>query len=145
MHEGTPNFEQIVKESPYLVVDGELPWGFWSAGCDPDSPSAGWIIDGMGAARRFFLQHYTSLSVIHNYKEQHPNRMFDEANAPEYSMIVWKKSMINADSLRKYHMPVSDHYFQKRMEHWFHVVFLIIFVTIWDIASNCRDWECRKR
>ena len=32
MHEGTPNFEQIVKESPYLVVDGELPWGFWSAG-----------------------------------------------------------------------------------------------------------------
>ena len=112
MHEGTPNFEQIVKESPYLVVDGELPWGFWSAGCDPDSPSAGWIIDGMGAARRFFLQHYTSLSVIHNYKEQHPNRMFDEANAPEYSMIVWKKSMINADSLRKYHMPVSDHYFQ---------------------------------
>ena len=114
MHEGTPNFEQIVKESPYLVVDGELPWGFWSAGCDPDSPSAGWIIDGMGAARRFFLQHYTSLSVIHNYKEQHPNRMFDEANAPEYSMIVWKKSMINADSLRKYHMPVSDHYFQKK-------------------------------
>ena len=114
MHEGTPNFEQIVKESPYLVVDGELPWGFWSAGCDPDSPSAGWIIDGMGAARRFFLQHYTSLSVIHNYKEQHPNRMFDDANAPEYSMIVWKKSMINADSLRKYHMPVSDHYFQKK-------------------------------
>ena len=49
-----PIFEQIVKESPYLVVDGELPWGFWSAGCDPDSPSAGWIIDGMGAARRFF-------------------------------------------------------------------------------------------
>lgn len=31
------------------------------------------------------------MSVIHNYKEQHPNRMFDEANAPEYSMIVWKK------------------------------------------------------
>ena len=40
--------------------------------------------------------------------------MFDDANAPEYSMIVWKKSMINADSLRKYHMPVSDHYFQKK-------------------------------
>lgn len=35
MHEGTPKFDQIVAESPYLVVDGELPWGFWSVGADP--------------------------------------------------------------------------------------------------------------
>lgn len=114
MHEGTPKFDQIVRESPYLVVDGELPWGFWSVGADPDSPSAGWIIDGLQAARRLFLQHYTSLSVIHNYKEQHPNHRFDENNPPEYSMIVWKKSMITEDSLRQYHMPVSDGYFQKK-------------------------------
>lgn len=52
MHEGTPKFDQIVAESPYLVVDGELPWGFWSVGADPDSPSAGWIIDGLQVARR---------------------------------------------------------------------------------------------
>ena len=114
MHEGTANFNQIVAESPYLVVDGELPWGFWSAGADPDSPSAGWIIDGMQTARRLFLQHFTSLSVIHNYKEQHPNRMFDENNPPEYSMVVWKKTMITEDSLRKYHMPFSASYFQKK-------------------------------
>ena len=113
MHEGTPKFDQIVNESPYLVVDGELPWGFWSVGADPDSPSAGWIIDGLQAARRLFLQHYTSLSVIHNYKEQHPNNRFDENNPPEYSMIVWKKSMITEDSLRQHHMPVSDSYFLK--------------------------------
>lgn len=114
MHEGTPKFDQIVAESPYLVVDGELPWGFWSVGADPDSPSAGWLIDGMQAARRLFLQHYTSLSIIHNYKEQHPNRMFDENNPPEYSMVVWKKTMITEDSLRQHHMPVSDSYFQKK-------------------------------
>ena len=101
MHEGTVKFDQIVKESPYLVVDGELPWGFWSVGADPDSPSAGWIIDGMQTARRLFLQHYTSLSIIHNYKEQHPNNRFDENNPPEYSMIVWKKTMITEDSLRQ--------------------------------------------
>lgn len=112
MHEGTANFDQIVKESPYLVVDGELPWGFWSVGADPDSPSAGWIIDGMQAARRLFLQHFTSLSVIHNYKEQHANRAFDESNPPRYSMVVWKETMINEDSLRKYHMPVSSGYFR---------------------------------
>ena len=114
MHEGTPKFDQIVAESPYLVVDGELPWGFWSVGADPDSPSAGWIIDGVQAARRLFLQHYTSLSVIHNYKEQHPNNRFDENNPPEYSMVVWKKTMITEDSLLQHHMPVSDSYFRKK-------------------------------
>ena len=114
MHEGTDNFDQIVKESPYLVVDGELPWGFWSVGADPDSPSAGWIIDGLQTARRLFLQHFTSLSVIHNYKEQHPNNKFDENNPPEYSMVVWKKTMITEDSLHQHHMPVSDSYFQKK-------------------------------
>lgn len=112
MHEGTDNFNQIVKESPYLVIDGELPWGFWSVGCDPDSPSAGWIIEGLPAARRLFLQHYTSLSVIHNYKEQHPNNRFDENNPPQYSMIVWKNTLVPEDSIRKYRMPVSDSYFR---------------------------------
>lgn len=112
MHEGTAHFDQIVKESPYLVVDGELPWGFWSVGADPDSPSAGWIIDGMQAARRLFLQHFTSLSVIHNYKEQHANKRFDESNPPRYSMTVWKETLINEDSLKKYHMPVSSGYFR---------------------------------
>lgn len=114
MHEGTENFNQIVRESPYLTVDGELPWGFWSAGADPDSPSAGWIIDGMQTARRLFLQHFTSLSVIHNYKEQHANRRFDENNPPEYSMVVWKKTWINEDTLKKYRMPVSDRYFTRK-------------------------------
>ena len=114
MHEGTDNFNQIVNESPYLVVDGELPWGFWSVGADPDSPSAGWIIDGIQVARRLFLQHFTSLSVIHNYKEQHANRIFDENNAPEYSMVVWKNTFINEDSLKKYGMPISDGYFKRR-------------------------------
>lgn len=114
MHEGTSNFNQIVEESPYLVVDGELPWGFWSVGADPDSPSAGWIIDGMQVARRLFLQHFTSLSIIHNYKEQHPNRRFDESNPPEYSMAVWKKSLITEDSLRAHYMLVSDSYFRKK-------------------------------
>ena len=111
MHEGTENYNQIVKESPYLAVDGELPWGFWSVGSDPDSPSVGWIIDGLPVARRLFMQHYTSLSIIHNYKEQHPNNRFDENNPPEYSMIVWKKTMLTEDSLLKYKMPVSDNYF----------------------------------
>jgi len=113
MHEGTPVFNQIVKESPYLVVDGELPWGFWSVGKDPDAPTAGWLIDGHEVARRLFLQHYTSLSVIHNYKEQHANQTFDENDAPEYSMVVWKKTPLSEDFLKQNKMPVSANYFEK--------------------------------
>lgn len=30
MHEGTPNFDQIVEEGAFMPVDGELPWGTWS-------------------------------------------------------------------------------------------------------------------
>lgn len=110
MHEGTPNFNQIVRESPYLIVDGELPWGFWSVGKDPDAPTAGWLIDGHDAARRLFLQHYTSLSVIHNYKEQHANQTFEEDNAPEYSMVLWKKTPLSEEFLQKNHMPLSSNY-----------------------------------
>lgn len=113
MHEGTANFNQMVEESPSLIIDGELPWGFWSVGKDPDTPVAGWIIDGHEVARRLFLQHYTSLSIVHNYKEQHPNYMFDEDKAPEYSMIVWKKTTLSEDFLRQNKMPVSDNYFKK--------------------------------
>ncbi len=114
MHEGTSNFDQIVNESPYLIVDGELPWGFWSVGKDPDAPTAGWLIDGHDAARRLFLQHYTSLSVIHNYKEQHANQTFEEKDAPEYSMIVWKKTPLSEEFLHKNHMPVSSNYMLNR-------------------------------
>lgn len=114
MHEGTTNFDQIVNESPFLIVDGELPWGFWSVGKDPDAPTAGWLIDGHEAARRLFLQHYTSLSVIHNYKEQHRNQTFDEENAPEYSMVVWKKTPVSEDFLLQNKMPVSANYFQNQ-------------------------------
>lgn len=106
MHEGTPNFNQMVEESPRLIVDGELPWGFWSVGADPNRPAVGWIIDGMQTARRLFMQHYTSLSIIHNYKENE-----EVEDAPEYSMKQWKKTLITEDTLRKYRMPISDGYF----------------------------------
>jgi hypothetical protein len=113
MHEGKDNFNQMAEESPFLIVDGELPWGFWSVGKDPDAPTAGWLIDGHDVARRLFLQHYTSLSVIHNYKEQHANQTFDDNDAPEYSMIVWKKTTLSEDFLKRNKMPVSKNYFEK--------------------------------
>lgn len=105
MSEGTPAYQQIVRESPYLPVDGELPWGTWSMNEDPDNPEAGWLIDGPQTARRLFLQHFTSLSVIHNYKEKNTK--------DKYSMMYWKETPISEDFLQKNRMPVSDAYFMK--------------------------------
>lgn len=106
MSEGTPAFDQIVRESPYLPVDGELPWGTWSMNEDPDNPEAGWIIDGPQTARRLFLQHYTSLSAIHNYKEKNTK--------DKYSMMYWKETPITEAFLSENHMPISNGYFRKK-------------------------------
>lgn len=106
MHEGTAAFEQMVNESPYLIVDGELPWGTWSVNQDKDNPEPGWIIDGKKVARQLFLQHYTSLSAIHNYKEG--------ADPAAYSMIHWKKTPVTESFLKENKMPVSNNYFRKK-------------------------------
>lgn len=106
MHEGTPYFNQIVDESPYLAVDGELPWGTWSMNEDRDNPEAGWIVDGKATARQLFLQHYTSLSAIHNYKER--------ATTDKYSMIYWKETPIDETFLQENQMPFSANYFKNR-------------------------------
>lgn len=106
MHEGSPHFNQIVRESPYLIIDGELPWGTWSMNEDPDNPEAGWIVDGKATARQLFLQHYTSLSAIHNYKEK--------GTTDKYSMIYWKETPVDEAFLQENRMPVSAGYFQNR-------------------------------
>ena len=104
MHEGTPNFDQIVEEGAFMPVDGELPWGTWSMNKE-NGDANGWIIDGKKTARQLFLEHYTSLSVIHNYKER---------GAPDkYSMMYWKETPISEEYLKEKHMPVSDGYFRK--------------------------------
>ena len=105
MHEGTPNFNQIVEEGAFMPVDGELPWGTWSMNKE-NGDANGWIIDGKKTARQLFLEHYTSLSVIHNYKER---------GAPDkYSMMYWKETPISEEYLKEKHMPVSDGYFRKQ-------------------------------
>ncbi|MDL2256269.1 DUF4832 domain-containing protein [Parabacteroides sp. OttesenSCG-928-K15] len=110
MSEGKKDYEQMKEESPYLVIDGELPWGEWSMNRDMDDPDGGWLIDGLPAARRLFLQHYSSLSAMHNYKENKGRSSEDE----KFSMILWKETPIPVDFLKAEKMPISDGYFQKK-------------------------------
>ena len=112
MHEGTAYFDQMVAETPLLPMDGELPWGFWSIDKDDDSPDPGWIIDGHQAARRFFLQHFTSLSAIHNYLEVRGRE--GSENEIKYSMQLWKETTLDIEFLKENNMPISENYFQNR-------------------------------
>ena len=104
MHEGTPAFDQIVRESPYLLVDGELPWGSWSVHKDNDNPGSSWMVDGVQTARKLFLQHFTSLSAIHNYKE--------DGDSAAYSMMYWKETPIKQKFLTENKMSFSTDYFR---------------------------------
>lgn len=106
MSDGTPAYNQIVRESPYLPVDGELPWGSWSMNEDSNDPVGGWLIDGVATARRLFEQHYSSLSAIHNYKENDGKQKF--------SMMYWKETPITETYLKENRMPISDGYFRKK-------------------------------
>ena len=97
LHEGTPSFEQTVREVGSTQFDGELPWGAWSVGKD------GFLIDGYNAALRFRLQHFTSLSLIHNNKE--------DGDEKKYSMDYWRNVPANPEALRADKMPFSEDYF----------------------------------
>ena len=97
LHEGTPSFEQTVREAASTLMDGELPWGAWSVGKD------GFLIDGYKAALRFRLQHFTSLSLIHNNKE--------DGDGKRYSMDYWRNVPVNPEEMRADKMPFSEDYF----------------------------------
>lgn len=105
MHEGTPYFAQIARQGRTVPVDGELPWGNWSTGTDPDD-SSGWIVEGTSTARQLFLEHFSTLSLIHNYKEKK-----GDIEPGDYSMMHWKRTPVTPEYLREQGMPLSENYF----------------------------------
>jgi hypothetical protein len=112
MHEGTANFNQIAKESPHVLVDGELPWGFWSVNKDQDNPDSSWLIDGIPTARQLFLEHYTSLSAKHNYKEG--IKKLGDNDGTKFSMMYWKETPLSETFLTENKMPFSPDYFTNK-------------------------------
>jgi len=89
---GNPEFDYMTDESPYIPVDGEL---FWS--------DQGGKIDGLRAAERMRLHHYTTFSLAHSYSERE--------GAP-YSIDDWTKTEITEDQVRERNLPLSDGYFE---------------------------------
>lgn len=88
---GNPMFDRVTAESPYMAVDGEL---FWA--------DQGGEIDGLRAARRLRLHHYTSLSIVHSYSGFEKKRC---------SIDRWMETPVSKKTLLENMLPVSDNYF----------------------------------
>jgi len=89
---GNPEFDRVTMESPYMAIDGELYWS-----------DQGGEIDGLKAASRLRLHHFTSLSFTHSYSGYEGKR---------YSIDRWMETSLTEEEVQKENLPVSDGYFR---------------------------------
>ena len=89
---GNPEFDYMTAESPFVAVDGEL---FWS---DLGNP-----VDGVRAAVRMRLHHYSSFSLAHSYSER---------EGKPFSIDAWMRTPITLEQAAEANLPISDGYFE---------------------------------
>ncbi|NLX55408.1 MAG: DUF4832 domain-containing protein [Planctomycetaceae bacterium] len=96
---GNPEFDYMTRESSFVAVDGELFWG--DQGFDGVA-ARGAGVDGLNAAVRMRLHHYSSFSLAHSYSER---------EGKPYSIDYWLQTPVKADALQQAAMPLSDGWF----------------------------------
>ena len=89
---GNPEFDYMTHESPYVLIDGEL---FWN--------DQGGKVDGLKAAVRMRLHHYSSFSLAHS---------FSEKEGKPFSIDDWMQTPLTEEEIRAAKLPVSDGYFR---------------------------------
>lgn len=89
---GNPEFDYMTDESPYVLIDGEL---FWA--------DQGGKVDGLEAAIRLRLHHYSSFSLAHSYSEK---------EGKPFSIDDWMQTSITPEQVREAKLPLSDGYFE---------------------------------
>ena len=89
---GNPEFDYMTDESPYVSIDGEL---FWS--------DQGGKVDGLRAAIRMRLHHYSSFSLAHSFREK---------EGKPFSIDDWMRTPLTEKQARQAKLPVSDSYFK---------------------------------
>lgn len=82
----TAEYKQLLSDAPNMLIDGEMPWG-------TDTYYNHGEIDGTLMAQRLQEQHFTSMSVVHNYKEG--------GQFATYNMVKWKSVSANESYLKE--------------------------------------------
>lgn len=97
---GNPEFDYMTRESAFVPIDGEL---FWSdQGFDGKAPR-GKGVDGLNAAVRMRLHHYSSFSLAHSYSER---------EGKPYSIDHWLNTTVASSALRQAAMPICEGWFE---------------------------------
>ncbi len=112
---GNHEFDYLVREAPFIPVDGELFWGTESS-CtphkdDPTKPFHGLDLtwsSGEKAMERFRLHHYSTFSYVHSF-----HGLEIDFKKPVYGCIdAWKDTPVTAEQLAEKHLPYSPAYFE---------------------------------
>ena len=105
---GNWEFDYLVREAPFLPVDGELFWSGQVPPSDPNSPRPYHGLDltysaAAKAIARLRLHHYSTFSYVHG---------FSGLEKPVYGVIdAWKETPVTAAELDAGRFPYSPDYF----------------------------------
>ena len=91
---GDPAYERMINQSSQLLIDGEMPWG--------NDKQMGEKFNGLSMAKYLSERHYTSMSLIHNYRDAGP-----------CTMTYWKDQYITAPTLDANGLRYSPAWFRK--------------------------------
>ena len=115
---GNPEFDYMTMESAYVPVDGELYWS------DQGIKGKGGIDDGLQAAIRMRLHHYSTFSLEHSYSGSEGD-LFTEDSREEpvlntqhsgekklYTIDRWMHTPLTLQQVKDAKLAISDGYFQ---------------------------------
>ena len=94
--QGNEEFDYIVREAPYMPVDGEL---FWSGQTSEPLDS-----NGIKAIERFRLHHYSTFSLVHSFSEL-------DTHTHLWTIDYWKQMELLPKHLDLRSYPYSPDYF----------------------------------
>jgi hypothetical protein len=77
----SPLYAMYITDCRNMLVDGEMPWG-------KDKYFNNGVIDGVGVAKRLMNHYFSTMSIVHNYKESGP--------FITHNMQEWKKIIVDA-------------------------------------------------
>lgn len=83
-------YQMMLSDCVNMLVDGEMPWG-------SDKYFNNGVIDGLAMAQRLQRFHYSTMSVVHNYKE---GSMYANYNMAQWKTIQVNESYLKSNGLR---------------------------------------------
>ena len=83
-------YQMMLTESANMLVDGEMPWG-------SDKYFNNGVIDGLQMAQHLLRFHFSTMSVVHNYKE---GSMYANYNMAQWKSIQVDEAYLKSNGLR---------------------------------------------